>query len=90
MMVKKQAIESMELKFVQDIIETLVQTLEANYSVCNVIESNFCYDYVRMEGLLESICSIVSDENTKAYVQLMLKDNKVYFRKAEKLIKILK
>ena len=64
-----------------------MHSLQANFSVCNVIESSLCYDYVKIENLLESICEIISDENAKAYVRLMLKDNKPHFRKIEKLIK---
>ena len=87
MLVKKDAIYTMELKFILNIIETLVQMLQANFSVCNALDSSLCYDYVKIENLLESIHDIISDETVKTHIKVMLADNKPHFRKVEKLLK---
>lgn len=42
----------MEMKFVSNIIETFIQTFEANYSVCNAVDSSLANDFTKMENLL--------------------------------------
>ena len=42
MEIKKQAVFEMELQFISNILEVSVQTLQANYSVCNTIDSDVC------------------------------------------------
>lgn len=61
MALKREAICILEVQFILNIIEALVQSLQANFSVCNAIESTLCSDYSKIEGLLESICDIISD-----------------------------
>lgn len=40
------------MKFISNVLEASVQTFEANYSVCNALDSEMTQDFEKMNGLL--------------------------------------
>ncbi len=83
----KAAVYAMELKFVSNIIETSIQTFEANYSVCNAVDSTMCEDFEKVTNLLDSICGCISDETVKAAIKAMSRDVGHHFKNLEKQVK---
>lgn len=43
--VNREAVSTMQVKFISNILETSVQTFEANYSVCNALDSEMAQDF---------------------------------------------
>ena len=72
----------MELQFILKIIESTIEILTANYSICNGVDTDSdCFEsYRKIDHLLKEICDCICDTAKKAVIEEMMSNTKGLFR----------